>query len=404
MITSTKVVNTTSLVFFVFLSTVSIVFAQQATVSTIQLSSPVSIDGITLAPDGTLYGADGFNGNKVFHIALDGTTSEIATGLNGPIDIDWDESGLLYVSTFNNKGLYTVDLSSGSVELFATVDSGPTGLRINRTTGKVYLSQYGPSLSGGGNSVHEVDLATGASNTLVRANGLSSPVPLALDEQGTVYAANAFNGKVFSISEDGAISQLAAIPVTNAGAFNLGHMTYANGALYVTQYNRNLIYRVSLEGEVAVLAGTGQAGLQDGAASEARFNAPNGITASVTGDTLYVAEGSNTGVVRMIVMQESSTDIDEEPLSLGASLHHYPNPVSVTNQASSQIGFSLATPSHTTVSVYDMLGRKRDTLLDRSLNAGSHTLTYDFFNLPPGIYFYHLRTGKHIETSQVIVY
>ena len=53
-------------------------------------------------------------------------------------------------------------------------------------------------------------------------------------------------------------------------------------------------------------------GQADGPASMATFSGPNGIAASITGDTLYVAQAfGQTQSIRMIILA-TATSIDDE--------------------------------------------------------------------------------------------
>jgi hypothetical protein len=60
--------------------------------------------------------------------------------------------------------------------------------------------------------------------------------------------------------------------------------------LYLSASGLNKIHKLTLNGELTVFAGTGTANSLDGAKDKASFNQPNGIVASITGDTLYVSE------------------------------------------------------------------------------------------------------------------
>ena len=61
---------------------------------------------------------------------------------------------------------------------------------------------------------------------------------------------------------------------------------------------------------------------------------------------------------------------------------NYPNPF----QASTQINFNLAEPAMVTLEVFDMLGRKVQTLENAMMEVGRHTTQFDGTNLAGGIY------------------
>jgi len=66
----------------------------------------------------------------------------------------------------------------------------------------------------------------------------------------------------------------------------------AGTALYVADMNNKKIRRVSFNGEVVTIAGTGSGGSTDGDGTGATFNGPQGI-AAVAGGTLVVSDSSN---------------------------------------------------------------------------------------------------------------
>ncbi len=62
--------------------------------------------------------------------------------------------------------------------------------------------------------------------------------------------------------------------------------------VYVADYANHLIRKISPDGLVTTLAGSGEPGWLDGAGAEARFHGPDGIVLAPSGD-LYVADADN---------------------------------------------------------------------------------------------------------------
>jgi hypothetical protein len=71
----------------------------------------------------------------------------------------------------------------------------------------------------------------------------------------------------------------------------------------------------------------------------------------------------------------------------------YPNPFN----PSTTIGFSLSTAGHTTLQVFDVLGRRIATLTDGPLGAGDYRVRFDATGQPSGVYVYVLRSGANRE-------
>ena len=384
-----------------FLQSTASLSSQEALVSSIQLDANLSLDGLLVTPDGTLYGTEGFDGSRLFRIGMDGTTSVVANGLNGPIDLDYDTEGNLYLSTFNNQGLYKlVPGEPFAVSRLASVSTGPSGVVVNREAGNIYVSHYGSGFPGNGNSIYQVT-PDGIASIFAQGSGLQVPVSLAIDEAGNLYAPNIGNARLYKITPSGAVSLLVQLPTAPVHPFNIGHIAYANGFLYVTgNSSQPLVFKVSLEGAYEVIAGDGAIGYQDGTGLQAQFNGPNGIAASVTGDTLFISELNQPGIIRVIALPTINAAGSPTHTQAGFRLHqNFPNPVMV----SSSIPFELGRTGWVNISVYNAQGQLVDTLVNEMLPAGPHTVEWKIKGLAPGTYIYRIMAGDFKAERQAVV-
>ncbi len=81
------------------------------------------------------------------------------------------------------------------------------------------------------------------------------------------------------------------------------------------------------------------------------------------------------------------TSSEEENKVTSFKLHqNYPNPFNPTTN----ISFYLPVSEKIQLKIYDVTGRLVTTLLDKKMNAGSHTVTFDASNLSSGVYFYSI--------------
>jgi hypothetical protein len=55
------------------------------------------------------------------------------------------------------------------------------------------------------------------------------------------------------------------------------------------------------------------------------------------------------------------------------------------------------------IQIYDILGRKVETLINEVKSAGTYTATFNALNMPSGVYFYRLQTGNFVETKKLIL-
>jgi sugar lactone lactonase YvrE len=91
----------------------------------------------------------------------------------------------------------------------------------------------------------------------------------------------------------------------------------------------------------------------------------------------------------------------EEPLipSRTLTLSNYPNPFNL----STTIEYDLFSPSHVTLEIYDMLGRRIETLVKTSLPAGRYRVTWDAMGMSSGIYFCKIRTEEFTLSKRVLL-
>ncbi len=78
---------------------------------------------------------------------------------------------------------------------------------------------------------------------------------------------------------------------------------------------------------------------------------------------------------------------------------NYPNPFNPTTT----IQFNLPKAEFATIEVYNILGQKLETLLNRVQEAGTYTLQFNASHLPSGVYFYRLQAGGFAQTKRMIL-
>ncbi|MDH4157923.1 MAG: T9SS type A sorting domain-containing protein [candidate division Zixibacteria bacterium] len=97
------------------------------------------------------------------------------------------------------------------------------------------------------------------------------------------------------------------------------------------------------------------------------------------------------------------TDVDEGleaglPSSFALN-QNYPNPFN----PATVIGFALPRAGHVRLEVFNVLGQKVATLVDRRMAAGAHQVEFDGAKMPSGIYFYRLNHAEGAETKKMIL-
>ena len=90
--------------------------------------------------------------------------------------------------------------------------------------------------------------------------------------------------------------------------------------------------------------------------------------------------------------------IDEIPNEISLN-QNYPNPFNPTTN----ISFSLPEKAQVKLVIYSTLGQKVATLVDKSVVAGSHTVTWEAQNNASGIYFYRLFVDDVVKTQKMLL-
>jgi hypothetical protein len=79
------------------------------------------------------------------------------------------------------------------------------------------------------------------------------------------------------------------------------------------------------------------------------------------------------------------------------SLTNYPNPFN----AGTTIKYSLENDASVTIQVFDLMGRRIETLINTVQNPGEHSVTWDADGYSSGTYFYSIKAGEFSETRKM---
>jgi len=118
----------------------------------------------------------------------------------------------------------------------------------------------------------------------------------------------------------------------------------------------------------------------------------------------YVMKVTNPEVPNLTIESETitvevadGTDAEEEADGLPAAFglaQNYPNPFNPTTQ----IRYALKAAVPVQLTLYNLLGRRVATLVDRVQAAGRYEVVFEANTLPSGLYLYRLQAGDFVET------
>ncbi|HWF19290.1 MAG TPA: hypothetical protein VG754_08480 [Verrucomicrobiae bacterium] len=297
--------------------------------------------GAAVDGSGNIYVSD-FNNNTIRKISSNGTVTTFAgspgvagsangsgTGalFNGPEGVAVDVGGNVYVADAGNDmirkitpaGLVTTLAGSagnpGSANGTGTnaFFYAPQGIAVDISS-NVYVADYGNHAIRKITPAGVVSTLAGSVGTAGSINGTGTsalfyePEGVAVDALGNVYVADTANDMIRVINVAGMVSTLAG-STGNYGSVNAngtnalfnspeGVAVDSTGNVYVADTGNNLVRKITVLGAVSTLAGSGNAGSQDGMGTNAQFWGPVGISTDSAGN-LYVADYFN-GTVRKI--------------------------------------------------------------------------------------------------------
>lgn len=114
-------------------------------------------------------------------------------------------------------------------------------------------------------------------------------------------------------------------------------------------------------------------------------------------DTAYEGNAPDMGAFES---PYSVSVVGDHTLPVEFALHQpYPNPFN----PSTTIELSMPTNGLFTLTVYDLLGREVETILNQYVDSGDHTVQWNASNIPSGIYFVRMEAGDFAQTRKVMV-
>ena len=117
---------------------------------------------------------------------------------------------------------------------------------------------------------------------------------------------------------------------------------------------------------------------------------------------LYTNDYDSRIVEIPIVMNVGATAVDDDEIATPGDfeiLSCYPNPFN----ARTTIEYNLALDLFVTIDIYDILGRRLETLCGERQKAGIHRIVWNAENSGSGIYFYRITAGNRVVSERMVL-
>ena len=263
-------------------------------------------EGLAIDAGGNLYIADTFNG-RIRKVAPDGTASVFAgTGSTGiysgdnnpavnaalslPTDVAVDAAGNVYIADFGNSRVRMVNGGAVAPGIITTVAGSPNGAPITDGEEAINARLNGPTgvaVDRAGN-LFFVEATIGSGTDLARSDFKVYKV----STQGilTTYAGTG----VPSYSGDGGPALSAQLDGATGVAVDAG------GNVYIADTNNHRVRKVTPNGTISTVAGTGAAGFSgdNDAPAAAQLKSPADVAADSAGH-VYIADSGNSRIRRI---------------------------------------------------------------------------------------------------------
>ena len=298
--------------------------------------------------------------------------------LSNAFGLTFDQAGNLYVSVAYYDSRVRVINTAGI---------------INTKAGIAYASPHVSQCEYGGDGGQAIDAY------LCEPNGIS------FDASGNLYIVDQNNNRIRMVNTAGIISTV--VGTGTAGHIGDGGQATAadidqaqnitldtQGNLYIADAANNRIRKVSTNGIIETIVGTGVAGYSgdNGPANVAELNYPIGIVLDAF-DNLYIADANNNRIRKV----SNVSTLGMHPFAVNSEqVLIWPNPAG--NSLSLVLSKGAGSAS---LRMYDVLGN--ETAIPTLSLVEGNTSTIDVSNLQEGIYFVQVKTKEGIVTKKIIV-
>lgn len=250
---------------------------------------------------------------------IDGTKQDAR--FYGPSGIVIDKSGTMFIADSNNHRIRKIT-PEGNVSTLAGKEPGskngngtnasfysPAGIALD-SSGNIFVADSNNhsirKITPGGDVSRIAGSDPGFSDGKGQQAKFYNPMGVALDKTGNIFVSDSSNNRVRKITPDGTVTTLAGSgePGDSDGSGTsvsfykpLGLAIDNNGTIFIADTNNNRIRKLEPNGKVTTIAGS-DSGNKDGNGTNAFFYKPAGITVDNSGN-IYVTDIGNQSVKKI---------------------------------------------------------------------------------------------------------
>jgi len=134
------------------------------------------------------------------------------------------------------------------------------------------------------------------------------------------------------------------------------------------------------------------------------FNVPNQSTMSFAFTDSFLIAGTEAGGTWRYPLRQLLTTVSggttgaRNPLTFSLR-QNFPNPFNPTTK----ISYEIPKVINVRLTVFDILGREVQTLVNESKQPGKYQAVFNATNLASGVYLYRLQAGNFVETRKLLL-
>jgi hypothetical protein len=152
----------------------------------------------------------------------------------------------------------------------------------------------------------------------------------------------------------------------------------------------------AMANEAKMITFSNGSGSAIGSSTQVKFTIGQSLIGRTSKGT--VSHSVDFGIWEMLSRTYITTGVTDDTPNLKDQLFtNYPNPFN----PSTMIRFNLAQETDVRIELYDLLGRKVDTLLWETKPAGHHSFTYQPKRLSSGVYLLLMRAGSYQSSQRI---